>query len=59
MGLDSPDHTRSGPSGSGFFCTTSFVIATENENLARRAKSDGSPDNGHREMSGRIVSGTS
>jgi hypothetical protein len=37
MGLDSPDHTKSGPSGSGFFYTTSFVIATENKNLARRA----------------------
>jgi len=37
MGLDSPDHTKSGPSGSGFFYTTSFVIATENENLTRRA----------------------
>jgi hypothetical protein len=57
MGLDSPDHTKSSPSGSGFFYTTSFVIATGNENLARRAKSDGSPDNGQREMSGRIVSG--
>jgi hypothetical protein len=31
MGLDSPDHTKSGPSGSGFFYTTSFGIATENK----------------------------
>jgi hypothetical protein len=37
MGLDSRDHTKSGPSGSGFFYTTSFVIATENKNLTRRA----------------------
>jgi len=37
MGLDSPDHTKSGPSGSGFFYAMSFVIATENKNLARRA----------------------
>jgi len=31
MGLDSPDHTKSSPSGSRFFYTTSFVIATENK----------------------------
>jgi hypothetical protein len=37
MGLDSRDHTRSGPSGGGFFYTTSFGIAAQNENLARRA----------------------
>jgi hypothetical protein len=37
MGLDSPNHTKSGPSGSGFFYTTPFVIATENNNLTRRA----------------------
>ena len=29
MGLDSRDHTKSSPSGSGFFYTTSFVIATK------------------------------
>jgi hypothetical protein len=40
-----------------FFKTTSFVIATENENLARTGKSDGSPDDGRREMPGRIVFG--
>jgi hypothetical protein len=33
MGLDSRDHTRSGPSGSGFFYTTSFGIAAQNERI--------------------------
>jgi len=31
MGLDSRDHTKSGPSGSDFFYTTSFVIVTGNK----------------------------
>jgi hypothetical protein len=33
MGLDSPDHTKSSPSGSGFFYTTSFGIAAQNERI--------------------------
>jgi hypothetical protein len=37
MGLDSTDHIKSGPSGSRFSYTTSFVIAMESKNLARRA----------------------
>jgi len=36
MGLDSRDHTKSGPSGSGFFYPTSFGSATENKNSTRR-----------------------
>src|SRR5260370_38083903 len=31
MGLDSRDHTTSGPSGRGFLCTASFASATENK----------------------------
>jgi hypothetical protein len=37
MGLDSPDHTKSGPSGWRLFCTTSSAVATASKNSARRA----------------------
>jgi hypothetical protein len=36
MRLNSPNHTKSGPSGSGIFYTTSFAIATETKNGTRR-----------------------
>jgi hypothetical protein len=39
MGLDSRDHTKSSPSGSGFFYTTSFVIATKTKIWHVRAQS--------------------
>jgi hypothetical protein len=37
MGLDSPNHTKSGPSGGRFFYTTSSAVATASKNSARRA----------------------
>ena len=37
MGIDSRAHTKSSPTGSEFFYTTSFVSATETKNGTRRA----------------------
>jgi hypothetical protein len=37
MGIDRSEHTKSGPSGSGFLYMTSFVIATEDKIWTRRA----------------------
>jgi hypothetical protein len=36
MGLDSPDHTKSSPSGA-FFCAGSSARSAETKNLTRRA----------------------
>jgi len=43
MGLDSRDHTKSSPSGSGFFYTTSFGIAAQTREFSTSGKSPRSP----------------
>jgi hypothetical protein len=39
MGLDSRDHTKSGPSGRIFFYTTSFGIAAQTREFSTSGKS--------------------
>jgi hypothetical protein len=41
MGLDNPNHTKSGPSGGRLFYTTSSAVATTSKNSERTGKSAG------------------